>query len=111
MPSIGWLPWLILRRVPIAAAHDTASFDIFLIGKVAEPCERVTVRRHVVAHEALDQDVELGLTLIAFAWRAHATAPQAKNPADKESKLQVRGALIAIKIPSRECCFFGEAAG
>jgi hypothetical protein len=35
MPLIGWLPLLILRRVPIAAAHHTASFDILLIGKVA----------------------------------------------------------------------------
>jgi len=32
-------------------------------------------------------------------------APQAKNPADKESKLRVRGALIAIKISSCEVSF------
>jgi hypothetical protein len=57
----------LLRREPIAAAHHAAAFDIFLIGKVA-------LGGPISAHEALDQDVEFGLTLIAFGWRAHLTA-------------------------------------
>jgi len=61
----------LLRRVPIAAAHHAALFDIFLIGKVAQPRARFTIRRQIVTHEALDQDVEHPLTPIAFTWRAH----------------------------------------
>src|SRR5262249_18087099 len=61
----------LLRRVPMPAAHHAALFDIFLIGKVAQPRARFTIRRHVVTHETLDQDVEHRLTLIAFTWRAH----------------------------------------
>src|SRR5215472_14248110 len=59
------------RRVPIAAAHHAALFDISLMGKVAQPRVRFTISRHVVTHEAIDQDVEHRLTLIAFTWRAH----------------------------------------
>src|SRR5215469_1224948 len=78
----------LLRRVPIAAAHHTALFDIFLIGKVAQPRARFTIRRHVVTHETLYQDVEHRLTLIAFTWRAPLCG---KNPAHRESQWSKRG--------------------
>src|SRR5262249_62395597 len=73
----------LLQRVPIAAAHHAASFDIFLIGKVAQPRARFTIRRHVVTHETLDQDVEHRLTLIAFTWRAHPWPLCGKHPAHR----------------------------
>jgi hypothetical protein len=59
------------RRVPIAAAHYTALFDILPIGEVAQPRARFTIRWNVVTHETLYQDVEHRLTLIAFTWRSH----------------------------------------
>jgi hypothetical protein len=56
------------------------------------------------AHEAPDQDVELGLTLISFGWRAHLTAPFRDGPTRMDlaplglKKASPRGALIQIKI-------------
>ena len=94
-----------MRRGPIiAATHHAAAIDIFLIDKVAKPCNRATIGGPISAHEALDQDVEFGLTLIAFGWRAHLTAHFGDGPTRADlaplglKKASARGALIQIKI-------------
>src|SRR5690349_19083165 len=61
-----------LRHEPIAAVHHAATFDIFLMGEVAQPYRGDAIRGPIVAHESFDHNVELGLTLIAFGW--HPTA-------------------------------------
>jgi hypothetical protein len=63
-----------LRREPPAAAHHAVAFGIYLVGKVVQPYDRLAIGVPIVAHEPLDQDVELSLTLIAFSWRTHAVA-------------------------------------
>src|SRR5262249_61371633 len=65
------------------------------------------IRGPISAHEALDQDVEFGLTLIAFGWRAHPRAPFGDGPTRTDlyllhhfelNKASPRGTLIQIKI-------------
>jgi hypothetical protein len=99
----------LVRREPTAAAFHAAVIDIFLMGEVAQPCSDFAIRGPIVAHESVDHNVEFGLTLIAFGWRVHLTAPfgvvyETDLAPLGLKKASPRGALIQIKIqqmPSR----------
>src|SRR5262249_49418986 len=43
-----------LRHEPIAAVHHAATFDIFLMGEVAQPYRGDAIRGPIVAHESFD---------------------------------------------------------
>jgi hypothetical protein len=64
-----------LRHKPIPAALHAPTFDVSLMGEVAQPQRGVAIRDPIVVYESVDQDVKLGLTLIAFAWRTHFDRP------------------------------------
>jgi len=76
-------------------------FDLFLIGKIAQPFACATKCRDVIAHEAVDQDVQLGLALIAFAWRAHRWPFPEEPHADTNEPKATARYLDADQITSR----------
>jgi hypothetical protein len=72
--------------------------------EVVQPSSGVAIRGPIVAHESVDHNVELGLTLIAFGWRAHERVDKTMLRHQQQDDFLLSTTLRRLdyrKIPSR----------
>jgi hypothetical protein len=72
--------------------------------EVVQPSSGVAIRGPIVAHESVDHNVELGLTLIAFGWRAHERVNKTMLRHQQQDDFLLSTTLRRLdyrKIPSR----------